>query len=64
MKTIKAHIINEEGDLVMGFIDVPVTDPRPAYNPATDVKKADKLQAGNPMANARDGVKAGFQGSM
>lgn len=37
-KTIKGWITNEDGDLVMGLIEVPNTpeDKRPAFNPATD----------------------------
>lgn len=35
-KLIKARILNEDGDLTFGLIEVPLEDARPEFNPKTD----------------------------
>lgn len=50
MKKIKARIINEDQELVMGLIDVPESDPRPAFDPRKDsLKEVGGVGEGNPQ---------------
>lgn len=44
---VKARIIDAEGDLVFAAIEVPMTDKRPAINPAA-IRQEDKVGHGNP----------------
>lgn len=64
MKVVKDYILNEEGDLVHTLFEVPMSDPRPAYNPAKDKSKKEVLGQGNPLKSASEGVIASFNGGL
>lgn len=36
MKQVKMRVLSEEGDLDFAIIEVPVSDPRPAYHPSQE----------------------------
>jgi hypothetical protein len=59
MKKVKARLINEEGDLVMGVIEVPMSDPRPEYDGSPLGSRQD-VQVGNPHGDKNDAVKGVF----
>ena len=49
MKNVKAYVLNDDGDLVMGIVSVPATDKRPAVPAGTRVLgNPQDAQAGNP----------------
>lgn len=50
-KFVKARVLDNEGDLVWGIIEVPAEDSRKAFDPQTGVlhNKSDVMK-GNPMA--------------
>jgi hypothetical protein len=39
-------MIDEDGDLKQGLIEVPKADPRPEFNPKTDLFKPDSVVQG------------------
>lgn len=46
-KKIKVRVISDAGDLEFALIDVPLSDPRPAFDPAKgSLKERDSLQRG------------------
>jgi len=55
-KFIKVRILEEDGDLGYGIIEVPKTDKRKAVDPNAAISN-NRLEAGkgNPMANAKTG---------
>lgn len=58
-KKVKARILNEDGDLTWGLIEVPADDRRKEFNPETDSLEDRKgPRTGNPLKNSRDGVSA------
>ena len=55
-KLVKARILAHDGDLEMGIIEVPLSDKRKPFDPATDtVNNGVVAQRGNPMADAKLG---------
>jgi hypothetical protein len=50
-KLVKARIIDEDGDLKFGLIEVPLSDKRPEFNPNSETLSAGKNEAlaGNPL---------------
>jgi hypothetical protein len=48
---VKARIIDEDGDLKFGLIEVPLSDKRPEFNPNSETLSAGKNEAlaGNPL---------------
>ena len=55
-KLVKVRILADDGDLEMGIIEVPKSDKRKAFDPATDtVNNGVVAQRGNPMANSKLG---------
>ena len=50
---VKANIINEDGDLVMGLVEVPLEDKRPEVKLGTRIAPDHRdVQPGNPLKDA------------
>jgi hypothetical protein len=56
-KFVKTRILDNDGDLVWGLIEVPKDDKRKSFDPRTNSLKNSNSDAGkgNPMANAKAG---------
>ena len=55
-KFVKTRILDEDGDLVWGLIEVTKDDKRPAFDPATNsLKSSSGVVKGNPMAGTKLG---------
>ena len=51
-KFIKARVLDSDGDLVWGVIEVPMDDKRKAFDPATGkLHNSTDVAKGNPMAD-------------
>lgn len=57
MKNVKAYVLNDDGDLVMGIVSVPATDKRPAVPAGSRIAQNPMdAQAGNPGKNGNGPV--------